>query len=192
MALDVGGRHAEAERAYEWLVDIQRADGAWHNYYLADGDRSRTSSTPTSAPTSPPACGTTGCSPATAASSSTMWPVVERAIDFVLSTADAARRDPLGPPRRRHAVVVRAAHRLVVDLPRAALRRRASPSTVGARATRLGARRRTPGPRRSRTQPDAFEPKDRWAMDWYYPVLAGVLTGDAGRSSARRALRRRS
>jgi hypothetical protein len=28
-----------------------------------------------------------------------------------------------------------------------------------------------------RTQPDAFAPKHRWAMDWYYPVLGGVLTG---------------
>ena len=27
MALDVGGRHAEAERAYEWLQSMQRPDG---------------------------------------------------------------------------------------------------------------------------------------------------------------------
>ena len=27
-------------------------------------------------------------------------------------------------------------------------------------------------------QPEAFEPKDRWAMDWYYPFLAGAVTGD--------------
>ena len=26
--------------------------------------------------------------------------------------------------------------------------------------------------------PDAFAPKHRWAMDWYYPVLAGVLRDD--------------
>jgi hypothetical protein len=30
-------------------------------------------------------------------------------------------------------------------------------------------------------EPEAFAPKHRWAMDWYYPVLAGVLTGDHGR-----------
>ena len=29
---------------------------------------------------------------------------------------------------------------------------------------------------------NAFEPKDRWAMDWYYPVLTGALTGDAAKS----------
>jgi hypothetical protein len=29
-------------------------------------------------------------------------------------------------------------------------------------------------------EPEAFAPKHRWAMDWYYPVLSGVLTGEAG------------
>jgi hypothetical protein len=29
-----------------------------------------------------------------------------------------------------------------------------------------------------RTRPDgAFAPKDRWAMDWYYPVLSGTVDG---------------
>ena len=37
MALALGDRMAEAERAYEWLVDLQRPDGSWHQYYLADG-----------------------------------------------------------------------------------------------------------------------------------------------------------
>jgi hypothetical protein len=27
-------------------------------------------------------------------------------------------------------------------------------------------------------QPEAFEPKERWAMDWYYPVLTGAMTGE--------------
>jgi hypothetical protein len=27
-----------------------------------------------------------------------------------------------------------------------------------------------------RTRPEAFEPKKRWAMDWYYPVLTGAMT----------------
>src|SRR5262245_56856139 len=37
MALMLGGRRAEAERGFTWLADHQRADGAWHQYYLADG-----------------------------------------------------------------------------------------------------------------------------------------------------------
>jgi hypothetical protein len=33
-----------------------------------------------------------------------------------------------------------------------------------------------------RTAPgEAFAPKNRWAMDWYYPVLAGVIVGNDGR-----------
>jgi hypothetical protein len=32
------------------------------------------------------------------------------------------------------------------------------------------------------TEPDAFAPKNRWAMDWYYPVLTGVITGDTART----------
>ncbi len=36
---------------------------------------------------------------------------------------------------------------------------------------------------------EAFAPKDRWAMDWYYPVLAGVLQGAEAR--VRLASRRR-
>ena len=36
---------------------------------------------------------------------------------------------------------------------------------------RLGACGADDDRRRSSTRPEAFEPKDRWAMDWYYPVL---------------------
>jgi hypothetical protein len=32
-----------------------------------------------------------------------------------------------------------------------------------------------------RTDPEAFAPKHRWAMDWYYPVLTGVVLGEEGR-----------
>jgi hypothetical protein len=35
-----------------------------------------------------------------------------------------------------------------------------------------------------RFHPEAFEPKTRWAMDWYYPVLSGALS----QSEARRRL----
>jgi len=36
MALSLGGRRAEAERGFEWLRSMQRPDGSWHQYYLAD------------------------------------------------------------------------------------------------------------------------------------------------------------
>ena len=34
MALDVGYRHTAAERAYDWLRQMQRPDGCWHAYYV--------------------------------------------------------------------------------------------------------------------------------------------------------------
>ena len=37
MALDVAGRHDEAERAYRWAAANQHADGWWHHYYVAGG-----------------------------------------------------------------------------------------------------------------------------------------------------------
>jgi hypothetical protein len=42
---------------------------------------------------------------------------------------------------------------------------------------RLGAALRDKPHRFDRT----WEPKDRFSMDWYYPVLAGVFTGEAAR-----------
>ncbi len=36
MALDVAGHHAEAELAYEWLVDTQLPMGGWYAYYAND------------------------------------------------------------------------------------------------------------------------------------------------------------
>ena len=37
MALATVGFTTAAERAYQWLIDIQLPNGGWHNYYLADG-----------------------------------------------------------------------------------------------------------------------------------------------------------
>ena len=36
MALDLGGRHTEAERAYGWLRRMQNPDGSWHAYYVGN------------------------------------------------------------------------------------------------------------------------------------------------------------
>ncbi len=31
-------------------------------------------------------------------------------------------------------------------------------------------------------RPDAFEPKQRWAMDWYYPAMCGAFGVSAGKA----------
>ena len=138
MALALGGRRHEAERAYRLAGSRCSAPTArgtsttWPTRIEQDKLDANIS------PTSPPACGTTGCCTGDRGFVETMWPVVERAIDFVLDLQTPAGRDPLGPPRRRHPVVVRPAHRLVEHLPQPALRHR-DRRAPRPRASRLGA-----------------------------------------------------
>ena len=106
-----------------------------------------------------------------------MWPVVERGHRLRARPADAAGRDPLGPPRRRHAVVVRPAHRLVVDLPQPALRHRHR-RAARPRAARLGAVGRPPGPRHRATCPTRVRPQG--------PLGDGLVLPGAGRRADRR------
>ena len=88
MALDAGGRRAEAERAYHWLVATQRPDGAWHQYYR---DGRVEEATLDANVTAYVATGVwhhflvTG----DAGFLATMWPVVERAMGFVLGLQTA-------------------------------------------------------------------------------------------------------
>ena len=42
MALDVGGRFAEAEREYDWLRSMQHPAGSWHAYYEGDAVKEHT------------------------------------------------------------------------------------------------------------------------------------------------------
>ena len=83
MALLVGGRRAEAERAFDWLVAHQRADGAWHNYYVGDRVEQDKLDANTIAYV---AAGVWHHWLLTNDKGfvESMWPVVERAIDFVL------------------------------------------------------------------------------------------------------------
>ncbi len=135
----------EAERAYQWLVDVQRARRVVAPVLPGRRASSRTSSTPTPSPTSPPGVWHHWLLTGDRGFVETMWPVVRDGHRLRARPADPPRRDPLGPPRRRHPVVVRPAHRLVEHLPQPALRggrRRAARP----RAARLGAQRRPPGP----------------------------------------------
>ena len=84
MALDVGGRHPEAERAYEWLRSMQRADGAWHAYYVGRDVKDHALDTNVT-------CYSANgvwhhyLSTGDTAFLEEFWPVVERAVDFALT-----------------------------------------------------------------------------------------------------------
>ncbi len=179
MALDVAGFHAEAEHAYEWMADIQRPDGSWHNYYVADGDRDDTVED-AKLDTNVCAYVATGvwhhwrCT-GDRGFVDNMWPTVERALDWVLSLR---RSDGLvlwavepddqpwdyalltGTSSIQHALRCAAAVGCATGSPR--------PDWVEAADVMCSV---------VACAPNAFEPKERWAMDWYYPVLTGAIGG---------------
>ncbi len=177
MALDVGGFRAEAERAYDWLIGLQRPDGAWHQYYLEDRVEQDKLDANVCAYV---AAGVwhhflrhkdTGFL-------ETLWPTVEAAVEFVLD---------LQTPRgeilwARHADGSPWTFALLTGSSSICHSLRSAIAIAG----ELGHER--PSWTASAAAlahvvgnvPDAFAPKHRWAMDWYYPVLAGVVTGERG------------
>jgi hypothetical protein len=182
MALALGGLRREAEQAYEWLVRMQREDGSWHQYYLADRVEEHKLDTNVCAYVA------TGVWHhwllfRDLGFLEWMWPTVERAIDWVLE---------LQKPRgeiiwARHADGTPWSYALLTGSSSIAHSLRCAIAT----ASVLGHDRpdwELSAARLADTiqhVPDAFEPKDRWAMDWYYPVLTGMVLGDAGRERLR-------
>ncbi len=179
MAIDLAGLRTEAERAYQWLADIQRPDGSWHQYYLEDSVEQDKLDANVIAYI---ATGVWHHYLLTEDSGflEAMWPTVQAAVEFVLDLQQPRgeilwARHTDGTPwsfalltgsssichSLRCAVAV--ATELGHDRPDWEL-------SIGQLAHVI------------RTRPDgAFAPKHRWAMDWYYPVLSGALTGEEAR-----------
>ncbi|MFM7045802.1 MAG: prenyltransferase [Ilumatobacteraceae bacterium] len=177
MALDTAGMHDHASRAYDWLADIQRPDGSWWNYYLPDGSVEEAKlDTNVCAYVATGAWHHWTCT-RDGSFLARMWPTVQRSLDWVLSM------------RRPDGSVLWACEEHERPWDYALL----TGSSSIAHALRCGIRLAeavgTPRPDWAAAadtlaalvahSPHAFEPKDRWAMDWYYPVLAGCLTGEA-------------
>ena len=175
MGLDAAACHREAERAYLWLREVQRPDGAWAAAYT---DGRVTDGTLDANFVAYIAAGTLHHFLSTGDDRFLlrMWPTVERAMDFVLglqmtSGAIAWARDPDNVPwpgalltsssciylSLRSAITI--AGHLGVNRPDWEL----AVANLGVAVA---------------SKPDAFEAKDRYAMDWYYPVLSGAVTGD--------------
>lgn len=175
MALTVAGRRAEAELGFAWLEGTQLPDGSWFTYHTAAGveDRRRDSNV-----SSYVAVGTwhhwtvTGDRGFLEAA----WPMVSRAVGFALSLQQPGGEvlwchEPDGS-RGRFALLAGCSS-LYLSI-RCAL---ALAAALGhdqplweLAAARLGAA--------IVHRPGRFEPKDRWSMDWYYPVLCGALRGE--------------
>jgi hypothetical protein len=178
MALALGGRVAEAERAYGWLVDRQRPDGSWHQYYLEHGVEQDKLDANVIAYV---AAGVWHHWLLTKDRGfvESLWPVVDAAMEFVLDL-QTERGEILWA---RHADGTPWSFALLTGSSSICHSLRCG----AALAAELGHER--PGWMTSasrlahviQTEPDAFAPKHRWAMDWYYPVLSGAVPGDAGR-----------
>jgi hypothetical protein len=184
MALDVGGLRAEAERAYDWLMGLQRPDGAWHQYYVEAPDGSTTvEQDKLDANVCAYVAGgvyhhflrhkDTGFL-------ETLWPTVSAAIDFVLDLQTPRgeilwARHADGTPWSFALLTGSSSicHSLRCAIAIAAELGHERPEWVRSAAALAHVVGQVP---------DAFAPKHRWAMDWYYPVLSGVVSGEAGRA----------
>jgi hypothetical protein len=178
MALVLTGHRQEAEQAFAWLAVNQLPDGTWCRYYLGEGVED---------PRRDPNVGVyvaTGvwwhylCT-ADLGLLERLWPVVEGAVGFVLRLQQPGGEvrwsmDPDGyvsgyalltsTSSIHHSLrcAVAIAERLERERPEWEL---AADRMVEAIVHR----------------PGSFAPKERWAMDWYYPVLSGAISGEPAR-----------
>ncbi len=179
MGLTIGGRFEAARQAFQWLAANQLADGSWYAAYMEvmPHDTTRDSNL-----TAYIAVGlyhyyrVTGDADYIAA----MWPTMARAIDFAvgLQTREgpiywaldpAGRVDPMALLTGSSSVYMS----LKCALALATLMGEARPAWERA-CDRLGQAIRHKRPLFNMT-------KSRFSMDWFYPILAGALTGEDAR-----------
>jgi hypothetical protein len=179
MALALGGHVHAAEHAYRWLAETQLPDGSWHSYYVAGDVEDRRRDTNVTAYIA------TGLWFHTLVVGddrllARMWPVVERAMSFVTGLQwDSGELcwsiEPDGSM---------GSYALLTGSSSAYLSLRCAIAA----ANQLGCERPDWELAAGRLahaiahRPEAFANKHRWAMDWYYPVLSGAVTGAPGRA----------
>jgi hypothetical protein len=177
MGLLISGEREAADRAYEWLRTHQRADGSWAVSYVndeivkTDGESNQAAYV---------AAGvwhhwlTTGDRRFV----DKMWPVVLRALNYVVDMQLPGGEIPWARKQNgelKTDVLVTGCSSTLQSL-RCGL---ALADLVGEQQPdwelAAGALRHV-----LQEHPEVFTPKDRWSMDWYYPVLGGALRGDRG------------
>jgi hypothetical protein len=177
MALTVAGFHGAARRAYRWLADTQLGDGSWFNYYL------------TGSGVKDPRLDTNVCAYVATgawhhfritgdlAMLEEMWPMVRRAVTFVLrwQRADGAVLWSIDPDGRPGRYPLLTGSSSIYHALRCAV---ACAETLGEERPdwELAAGHLSHAVAHT---PHVFEPKAEFAMDWYYPVLTGALKGPA-------------
>ncbi len=182
MALTLGGLTAEAQQAYEWLAGNQQEDGSWCNRYLDGAAMDRRLDTNVCAYV---AAGTWQHYLATGDGGflEAMFPVVDAAVGFVLRLQQPGGEvlwcvEPDGTEGRYALLTASSSIYFSLRCAVSAADTLGRPRPEWELAAGLLAHAVA-------CRPHAFEPKHRFAMDWYYPVLCGAVTG----VEARRRLR---
>jgi hypothetical protein len=179
MALDVGGEHARAVAAYRWLARRQRPDGSWAAEYRGGAE---TSPAVESNHAGYLAVGAwhSWLTTRDEALAAELWPVVRRGLDLVVRMQLATGAvgwalRPDGTPDDTALLTGSASlfQALRCGIALAGLAGEPQPDWELA-VTGLGTA--------LRTDPGAFADRSRYSMDWYYPVLAGAVTGEAARA----------
>lgn len=182
MALAVGGRFAEAQRAFDWLAATQHDDGGWHSYYIGPRNDIEDARRDTNVSTYV-AVGALHHWLITRDFGflESVWPMVVRAMSFALDLQRPGGEilwayDYDGRPEG-YALLTGSSSvffslRCALAIAAALGDERPAWELAAARLGSAVAHR-----------PDtAFQPKRRWAMDWYYPVLCGAVTGAVGQA----------
>ncbi|MEU5979467.1 prenyltransferase [Streptomyces sp. NPDC047315] len=182
MALDAAGEHGAAARAYDWLRTHQRVDGSWYAAY-DDGDADRPTDRGAETNfTAYVAVGVWHHYLATGDESflDRMWPVVRAAIAFVLELQQPGgqigwKREPDGTPVTDALLTGSSSIHQALRCALAIAAERDEPQPDWELATGALAHA-------IRHHPERFLDKSRYSMDWYYPVLAGAVTGAAAKA----------
>jgi hypothetical protein len=178
MALDVGGEHERARAAYRWLADRQRADGSWASEYREGAE---TAPAAESNHAGYLAVGTwhSWLTSGDEELVTELWPTVRRGLDLVTrmqlpggAVGWALQSDGTADDTALLTGNASLFQALRCGIALAALLGEPQPDWELA-VTDLGTA--------LRTRPAAFADRSRYSMDWYYPVLAGAVTGRAAR-----------
>jgi len=205
MALAAAGRSSEVERAFAWLSRQQLPDGSWCAAYVPGGvlEPHRDTNACAYVATGAWWCSQAGMGPAFLGE---QWPMVKRALSWCVrqQLPGGEIAWSVGPDGvRANWALLAANSSLHLSLRCAGEIARAlgeDPSrwddlalSVGRAVAQAVAGRTAPaagraavaasvaGGARPTGHRSGFVAKDRWAMDWYYPVLTGTVVGAAAR-----------
>jgi hypothetical protein len=178
IALNLAGRHEEAARAYEWARGVQNTDGSWYSSYLGNEPQALARDTSFS---SYIATGmwlnyqATGDQPFL----EHMWPMIEKGLDFALGVQHPSGEVPwaAGPKGEVWPSAILTSNCCIwksirngIEVARALGHEK--PAWEKASDSLLYT---------IRHKPELFdrldENKRRYAMNWFYPVLTGVVDG---------------